>query len=253
VAAVNGYAGKIATEIADAPLLNAALNLCGVSAIVWFAIGTLFIISHEGSAHSQAQPYDKAAIGLTMLFSFVPLNFAGAIGLLLCGAYLAGTSAKWSVERRIAIVIIALTGPLIWGRFLLALFGPFILKLDASLAAHLAGVQVEGNVVKLRDGSGSLYVALGCSSVHNMSLAILLFVTLVQFLALRCTRLLLLTAAGATLAMAAVNVMRLATLARFPQYFDLVHTGWAGTAFGALSFVAAGAIIARGIHAELSR
>jgi hypothetical protein len=253
VAAVNGFAGKIATEVSTTPLLSAILNLGGVSAIVWFAIGTLFIIAHEEQGSLGSNRYDTAALLLTLLLSFMPLNFAGAIALLICGAYLAATSSIGSIERRMAIIVIALTGPLIWGRFLLALFGPFLLGLDARMAAALAGVAVHGNVVSLRDGSGSLYVALGCSSVHNMSLAILFFVALVQMMALRCTPALILSAAGATLAMAAVNVMRLAAMARFPQYFDLLHTGWGGTAFGAVSFVAAGAIIVRGVRVALCR
>lgn len=253
VAAVNGFAGKIATEVSAAPLLSAILNLGGVSAIVWFALGTLFIIAHEERTKVEWRRHDTVATILVLLLSFIPLNFAGAIALLGCGAYLAATSSVGSVERRMALVMIALTGPLIWGRFLLALFGPMLLALDARMAAHLAGVYVEGNVVALSDGSGSLYVALGCSSVHNMSLAILLFVALVQMMALRCTPALILTAAGAALAMAVVNVMRLAAMARFPQYFDLIHTGWGGTAFGVVSFVAAGAIIVRGVRAELCR
>jgi len=258
VSAVNAFAGKIATAIYSQSLITAILDLGGVSAIVWFAIGTLFAISAEASGSSDApgkpamQPADKAVACLTMFLSFAPLNFAAAIGLLLCGTYLAVASARGSADRRIAIVMIALTGPVIWGRFLLALMGPFLLNLDAGMAGLLAGVPVEGNVVSLRGESDVLYVALGCSSVHNMSLAILLFVTLTQFLRLRYTPLLLMTGAGAALAMATVNVLRLATLARFPQYFELVHTGWGGTVFGTISFVAAGAVIAWGIHAEMA-
>jgi amino acid transporter len=86
-----------------------------------------------------------------------------------------------------------------------------------------------------------------------MSLAVLLFVTLTQMLGLRYTARMVATGVAAALAMAAVNVLRLAALARFPQYFELLHTGWGGTLFGVLGFVAAGAIIFGGIRAELAR
>lgn len=253
VAAVNGFAGKIATAFYSQPLVMALLDLGGVSAIVWFAIAILFTISGEAAAGSALRPADKAVLVLTLFLSFIPLNFAAAVGLLLCGAYLAATSAGNSADRRIAVVMIALTGPLIWGRFLLALMGPFLLHLDAGMAGFLAGIPVQGNVIALPRGHGNLYVALGCSSLHNMSLAVLLFVAVTQALRLRYTALLLVTGAGAALAMATVNVLRLATLARFPEYFDLFHTGWGGSFFGAVSFLAAGAIIAWGIHAELAR
>jgi exosortase/archaeosortase family protein len=254
VAAVNGFAGKIATAIYSQPLAVAILDLGGVSAIVWFAIGILFVLASDTATPSPAvRPADKAVFGLTLVLSFIPLNFAAAIGLLLCGAYLALCSPGGSAERRIALVLLALTGPLIWGRFLLALIGPFLLRIDAALAGLLAGARVQGNVVSLAGGQGNLYVALGCSSVHNMSLAVLLFVAVTQALRLRFTPLLLLTGAGAALMMATVNVMRLATLARFPEHFELFHTGWGGSLFGAVSFIAAGAIIAWGAHAELAR
>lgn len=250
---MNGFAGKIATALYSQSWVTAILDLGGVSAIVWFAIATLFAISSEATVEPAMRHADKAVASLALFLSFAPLNFAAAIGLLLCGTYLAATSAPGSADRRIAIVMLALTGPLIWGRFLLALMGPFLLDFDAGMAGLLAGVPVQGNVVNLRGESGVLYVALGCSSVHNMSLAVLLFVALTQALRLRYTPLLLLTGAGAALAMAMVNVLRLATMARFPQYFDLVHTGWGGTVFGTVSFVAAGAVIAWGIHAEMAR
>ncbi len=252
VAAVNGFAGKIATSLYGQPLLMAILDLGGVSAIVWFAIGSLFTIAHEGQTQPSLQRWDKLVVALVMVLSFVPLNFAAAIGLLLNGVYLALTSPGTSVERRMAIITIGLTGPLIWGRFLLTLMGPFLLGLDAKMAGLLANAPVHGNVVGLY-GGGNLYVALGCSSVHNMSLAVLLFVTLTQLLRLRYTPLMVMTGVAAAFAMAVVNVLRLASLVRFPQYFDLLHTGWGGSLFGVLSFVMAGAIIAGGIRVELSR
>ena len=249
---MNGFAGKIATSVFNRPPVLAIVDLGGVSAIAWFAIGSLFTMSNESAAQATATSRDRRVAGLVLFLSFLPLNFAAAIGLLLCGLYLAATSWSDAIEGRLATVMIALTGPLIWGRFLLALMGPFLLGLDAQMAGLLAGASVQGNVVAMRDG-GSLYVALGCSSVHNMSLAVLLFVTLTQRLRLRYTPLLVATGIGAALSMTAVNVLRLAALARFPQHFDLIHTGWGGTMFGLISFVAAGAVIIGGIRAEQSR
>lgn len=255
VAAVNGFAGRIASSVHEQPLISALLDLGGVSAIVWFAIAALFALATEAPADRAARisRADAMVAGLTLALAFLPLNFAGALGLLLCGGYLALASPGGGTDRRIALIMLALTGPLIWGRFLLALVGPLLLQMDAGLAALLAGVPAEGNVVSLRGESGVLYVALGCSSVHNMSLAVLLFVAVTQLLRLDYTLPLLLTGVAAALAMAVVNVLRLATMARFPDYFDLIHTGWGGSAFGAASFVAAGAVIAWGVHAQLAR
>jgi exosortase/archaeosortase family protein len=252
VAAVNGFAGKIATAFSTKPVIEALLDLGGVSAIVWFAVYSLFAIAGEARPTEKPLRGDRAVCATTLVLSFLPFNFAAAVGLLLAGAYLALRSPSGSIGRRIAILMLALTGPLIWGRFLLALMGPQLLGLDARLAGLVANAPVQGNVVALH-GGGRLYVALGCSSVHNMSLAVLLFVALTQMLRVRYSRRMVATGAAAALAMAVVNVLRLAALARFPQYFELLHTGWGGTLFGVLSFVAAAAIIFGGIRAELAR
>jgi len=63
----------------------------------------------------------------------------------------------------------------------------------------------------------------------------------------------IMTGLGAAFSMAVVNILRLASLARFPGNFDLLHTGWGGSLFGALSLIVAGAIIAGGILVEQSR
>lgn len=71
---MNGFAGKIATTLYSQPLVTAILDLGGVSAIVWFAIGTLFAISSEATVKPAMRPADKAVAGLTLFLSFVPLN-----------------------------------------------------------------------------------------------------------------------------------------------------------------------------------
>lgn len=247
VLVVNGYAGKIAKSVHGDPPLTTFLNLGGVSAIVWFAAVSFFTIARDGATSDAVRPVERWIVAALMLLALLPINFAGAIGLLAAGCYLWCSSNAASPARRLAIVMVALTGPVIWGRLLLALIGPKLLDMDALVAGFLAGVPVHGNVVLFRGAPGSLYVALSCSSVHNMSLAVLLFVTLTQLQQLKMNAMLIATCGAAMLAMAVINMLRLATMARYPEYFAFVHTGLGGTLFGVASFVSAALIIGAGI------
>jgi exosortase/archaeosortase family protein len=253
VLVLNGYAGKIAKSAHGDSLLIAILDLGGVSAIVWFAAFSFFTIASEDEASEGLRRLDRGILAAALLLALLPLNFAGAIGLLATGGYLCGSSASGTPARRLAIVMVALTGPLIWGRVLLALIGPKLLSVDAHVAGFLADVPVSGNIVPFHDGTGSLYVALSCSSVHNMSLAVLLFVTLTQLQRLKMNTALIAAGGAAMLAMAAINMLRLATMARYPEHFAFVHTGWGGTLFGVASFVTAAVIIGAGTVAARPR
>jgi exosortase/archaeosortase family protein len=249
VAALNGFAGSIAKDVHQADSLDDAMKLGGLSAIVWFSLVGLFLIGGERSDPYVLTPRDRLVLIGMALLAFVPVNIAGAMSVLLGGTYLAVIARGDSSARRVAVLMLALTGPLVWGRVLLTFWGPLLLGVDARFAALIAGVPSHGNVVSFFQHPGVLYVALGCSSLHNMSLAVLLFATLTQMLALRLTPRLLATCALGAISMGFVNILRLAALARYPDHFDYLHTGPGGYMFGVASFVMAGVVIGAGIVA----
>jgi len=249
IAAVNALAGKLATALHGQSLASALLSLGGVSAIIWFALIVMLVIAGKTDKVEALAPLDRPVLASMAILAAIPFNFGGAIAVLLGGAYLLATSASASATRRVAVVMVALTGPLIWGRLLLAFFGPMLLGWDAHLAAAIAGSSVQGNVVDLFGGAGRLYVALGCSSLHNMSLSILLFVVVTQMLQLRLSPALLSVCVASAAAMAIVNILRLATIARFPSHFEYFHVGQGGALFGLASFAAAIAVTGVGVVA----
>src|SRR5262249_41597683 len=82
--------------------------------------------------------------------------------------------------RRGAIILLAMTVPMLWSRLLFDLFGYLILKMDASLVALLLGTHRSGNLVEFADHSGTLLIFPACSSLVNISLATLWWVTISQ-------------------------------------------------------------------------
>jgi hypothetical protein len=87
----------------------------------------------------------------------------------------------------------------------------------------LVGTPRSGNAIQLADGSGYLWIAPACSSLANVSLAILCWVTVskgvgrsgslrdVGWVALACA------------AVVAINVTRISLIGFYPAYFDLLH------------------------------
>src|SRR5262249_13695418 len=70
-----------------------------------------------------------------------------------------------------AIILLAVTVPMLWSRLLFQFFAKTILDIDATLVASLLGTSQTGNMVQFADGSGSMVVLPRCSSLANMSLA----------------------------------------------------------------------------------
>ena len=83
--------------------------------------------------------------------------------------------------RRGALILLALTVPMLWSHLLFQFFARQILEIDASLAASLLGTDRVGNMVGFVDGSGYMVVLPACSSLANMSLAFLCFVSVTQW------------------------------------------------------------------------
>lgn len=253
VVAVNGLAGKLADSVHSETLADAILSLGGVSAIIWCALIVIAIIVWQCREGRSPTRQDYRLMPALLLVALVPFNVASSLALVATGTYLIVSSASRSSCHRIGIIMLALSGPLLWGHLLLAFFGPALLSIDAQLAAALAGTAVHGNVVDLQGQQGSLYVALGCSSLHNMSLAILLFAVVTQLVGLPISAPLVLGCLGSVSAMAMVNISRLATIASNPDQFDYYHLGQGASLFGLASFIAAGAVTGLSVVAATAR
>jgi exosortase/archaeosortase family protein len=108
-----------------------------------------------------------------------------------------------------------------------------------------------GNTISFSDGSGYLWIAPACSSIANVSLAILCWVLFTQmFYRERPIR----HAWWAVLACAlvvAINVTRLSLIGLYQQHFDLLHGPVGATVANWLSFAAIIGICALGVKREI--
>ncbi|WDR03477.1 hypothetical protein PSQ19_05090 [Devosia algicola] len=105
----------------------------------------------------------------------------------------------------------------------MALFNDAILATDATLTAWVVGSQRNGNIVPFANGSGAMWIAPGCSSFTNISLAILAFVALVNVTSARWTSATLGLGALTCTLVVLINVTRISLIGYYPGQFELIH------------------------------
>jgi hypothetical protein len=246
LAAVNAHADQVINALRYLSLSDAIGGLAGISAVIWVAMYAAMKIGFE-DRRSRLDGRDTALLVAIVALAIVPVSFAAKAGLLICGLYMFATSRPGDPCRRVSLILLALTGPLIWGRILLHLFEAPILALDAHLVASVVGLNVDGNVVRSSDGSAIYLIGGPCSSVHNMSLAIVLWTTAAVLFRIRVDRGYAAIGTAMVAWMFALNIARLASIARFPNHFDFLHDGLGAELFGWASLIGAGILAGTGV------
>lgn len=137
---------------------------------------------------------------------------------------------------RSAWLWLALAGHGLWGLAVLKFAAPLLMPAEThlvGLAARLTGAAaaVQGTRV---DGPGGwfIFVLEGCSSLHGLSLDLLVWASALALAEARVTRrglALLAAAAGATVL---ANTLRILAMARSPQAYHVWHDGWGAVVFG---------------------
>lgn len=240
IAALNAFAGLALTSIAVAGWVGAALNLFGISAILWVALAAgvqLMRAAPEGGRPTR-RDWVVAAAGLFAIA--LPSATISSGALTLFALYALATSAPASPLRRSAIIFLAVSGATLWGRLVLSAFAHPLLDLDAFFVSRIAGVAQEGNLIAFADGSGTMAVAPGCSSLQGISLALVFWATVNQWFQVPIGRRSLTWLGAAVAATVAVNVLRIAALSHFPANFDSIHggLGWHVAAWTTMILVA---------------
>jgi len=255
-AALNALADPILLSLQGLGLFGTLMSLAGVSAVIWFALFAVLRIACEPEAlETRAAEWRRAdafVLVSILALALFPAPWPATMAVFTAGAWLIAT-ARDGRSRRVALVLLALTGPLLWGRVILTLFAPLLLALDGQIVGALAGTQATCNTVGFV-GNGAHFIIGGpCSSVHNISLAILLWSSIVALLDLRVDRPLIVTAVVAMAGMFALNIVRLTAIAYFPADFDSLHLGTGATLFSWAGLLLAGLIVGGGAYAAIDR
>jgi hypothetical protein len=251
VAFVNGISGIAIVSVSENGIAAALLSTFDISVIVWSAcaISVSFLL-REPSVPVERSDWIIAACVLAAVL--VPVGQLSWLALVGLAVYILRGSPRTSYLRRGAWIILTMTVPMFWGRQLITLLSDPILQADAMLIGWLVGMKSVGNTVQLADGSGYLWIAPRCSSLANISLAALCWVTVSQVLdhpgSVCDLGWVLLTSA----AVVAINVTRISLIGLYPEQYELIHgpVGAAVASWAILGVTLGGCLL--GVRHELA-
>lgn len=249
IAACNGAGSLLLGALERKGLLGAIASTGGVNPIFWFALLVAVSIAFEAEAVRRASRIDALVIAAVLVLAALPVVTTGSAGVLLAGGWLVWTGKKVSRERRAGFVFLALTASLIWGHFALMFLGDRFVAMDGTFVAWLAGTGAQGNLVNFTDGGKPMLIAYGCSSMHNITMALQFWAAVTQLWRIPFGWGSALVALGAITANVFVNGLRLATLAHNQSEFDYWHNGGGGTLFAWFAVIAVVTTVTLGCHA----
>ncbi|MDB5691385.1 MAG: hypothetical protein JWO81_448 [Alphaproteobacteria bacterium] len=226
LASLNAFAGIAIQTVAEHGVDYALAELFGVSAIVWTALAASLALLDRCGSDAIVRRGDGLVAALVVAVALLPVATASAIALTILAIHMIATGAPRSAERRAGVIALAITGSLIWGRLLLALFSGPMLGLDSWLVGQVAGAAQSGNVIALADGSGRIAVAPGCSSWQGMSLAFVFWATVNQWFQVPLSWRAAGWCAAALAATMAINVARISAMVLFPAHLEEIHHGY---------------------------
>jgi hypothetical protein len=175
----NGIVIRLQEGFRNEELAKLVLNTFDISAIVWIAlvVGIVFLLRPPRRSATMTDQLVAAATASAFLIPISPLSWAALSGLAI---YVALTSPEGSFARRGSWILFAMTVPMLWSRVAFQLLSDPILAFDATLVGWIVNTERVGNAIASADGSGYVWVAPGCSSISNVSLAILCWVLFTQ-------------------------------------------------------------------------
>jgi hypothetical protein len=217
----SGFTSRIVHSIEEIGWADALFRTFGISVIV-LASGVAGISLILRDRTSGIRPLEVALGFCFILLAILPvgpLSWIAVTGLSLYILF----STDIATSRRGALILLASTFPLLWSRWLFQLFANHILAADAYLVGWLLGTHRTGNLVEFADKSGQLVIFPACSSLANVSLAFLCWVTLSQIVSHRKSGSDVFWCLFACIAVIAVNVTRMAILGLSDWHYATFH------------------------------
>jgi hypothetical protein len=246
----NGLGSRVIASINSVGWADAVLSTFDVSAIVWIScIGGVGLIVGERS-DDEIRRLDLIVGGVLLIPVALPIGALSWLAVTILSLYVIYLTCAPSSRRRGAMILLAVTVPMLWSPLVFRYFANFILQIDASLVSVLLGTPRSDNLVRFADGSGSLLVLPYCSSLHNVSLTILSWVAINQWLARRPSASDWQWIVVASLAVVTINVTRMSLMGLSLKHYQAIHGFWGQTITNLLVLCAIVGICWLGVRRE---
>jgi hypothetical protein len=250
LACANGLGSRMTEVVRETGWAAAIVSTFEISAVVWFscAAGLALVMRDRGG---QILPVDIAIGAVLLVLIVLPVGGLSWLAVAILAGYLALNAKPESTVRRGAMILLAVTVPMLWSRLIFRYFANLILQIDASLVSLMLGTPRSGNLVRFVDNSGTLAIVPYCSSLHNVSLAILTWVAINQWLGRRWLRSDWQWIVLAVVAVVAVNVTRMSLMALSARNYQVIHGPWGDLVINLLTLCAVVGFCVAGVRREL--
>jgi hypothetical protein len=219
---VSGFASRIIQSVNQLGWADALFNTFEISVIVWIscAAGVSLVLQDRTIGVRSSE----LAMGAGFVFLVIlPIGSLSWLAVTALSLYII-ISTNVASSGRGAFILLATTVPMLWSRLLFQFFANRILKIDASLVGWILGTQRTGAIVEFADGSGVLAILPACSSLANVSLAFLCWVTVSQVVCHKKSAYDLLWCLMACISVIAVNVTRISVYGLSQWHYATFHS-----------------------------
>ena len=247
---VNGLAGRVIDTVNRLGWTDALIGTFHISAIVWISCfaGVAFILSDKADVIRSPD----IAVGFAFLLLVpLPIDKLSWFAVALLSLYILLFAKGSGLHRKGAIILLATTVPMLWSWLFIQFFANLILEIDASFVGWLLGTQRIGNLVEFADNSGKLVILPSCTSLANMSLAFLCWITISQSVSHRWSSEDLFWTFLACVSVVTVNVTRISLMGLSHSYYDAMHSEWGGAVFNTITLSVMVGISLVGVRREL--
>ena len=220
---LNGFMDRALASIAADGLANALFDTFGISVVVMAACAVaLHLLVRAPSRNAVSKTDLWLGLAAAMLF-VVPVGVFSWFAVAALSTYLIATSLPGGQVRRACFILLSVTVAMQWSRLLFDFFAQPILNADAIMVAAIVGTHRVGNMVQFSDLSDFFQIWPACSSLHNVSLALVCWVTFTNGVGHSWSKRDLAWCGLVCFAMVAVNVARISLIGLHPDQFDLLH------------------------------
>jgi exosortase/archaeosortase family protein len=230
---------------------NAFLNLFETSVIVWISCAAGVSLIFRDRTIGIRLPELTMAGGFVCLV-ILPIGPLSWLAVTALSLYVIIT-ADVASSRQGASILLATTVPMLWSRLLFQFFADLITQIDASFVAWILRTPRTGNIVEFADRSGVLVILPGCSSLANVSLAFLCWVTVSQMVCHKQSPSDLFWCGMACTSVIALNVARISFMGLSQWHYEALHTPWGDAVSGATMLGLIVGICVLGVRRELFR
>jgi hypothetical protein len=229
---------------------TAFFDTFGISLLIWISCisGVALVLRDRTTGVHALELALGAGFVFLIILPIAPLGWIAVTGLSL---YILFFTTDVTDCRRGAFILLATTLPIFWSPLLFDFFARYFLAADAMLVSWLLGTHRTGNVVELGDHSGQLVIFPPCSSIANVSLAVLCWVTLSQIVSHKKTNYDFLWCLLACAAVVAVNVSRMSILGLSEWHYVTLHNQWSDSVVNVITLGLIIGISVLGVRREL--